>query len=147
MRRPTILLVFLMAFISCGKKSETVTTYVTCMLKCQDPQIKLKFPFSADTLEGLVLIKYVSNGSFKDTVEVSQPQTVILSTGYDYQVFLPATDAVYRINYISAYPSERQGKCDDVCANAVPGIKVQYNWQPCYYSSELTGKLEYTLYL
>jgi hypothetical protein len=132
---------------SCKKEEIQAPPTPKCMLKCQDPTIKVQLPFKADTLKGLVLIKFANDGSYSDTLEMGSPQTIVLNIGADYRMYLPVIKKWYQIGYINSTASERLGYCDDVCVNPVPGIKVSYDWQPVSYTMKLTDKLEYTLIL
>ena len=146
MRIALILSGLALAFFSCNREPEEETSTPWCILKCQDPQIKLQLPFSADTLKGMYLVTYKNNLSFTDTVSVTAPSTVTITAGYDYQLFIPKLNKTYAIYNVSTYPSERSGKCGDVCPNA-PTMNVKFGWQPHLYSMSLTAPLEYTLHL
>jgi hypothetical protein len=135
-----------LVLLSCNRQPEEEVSTPWCILKCQDPQIKLQLPFSADTLKGMYLVTYKNNLSFTDTVSVSAPYTVMVTAGYDYELFIPKLNKSYAIYYVSTYPSERSGKCGDTCPNA-PSLSVQFGWQPHYFTMALTGRLEYTVHL
>lgn len=132
---------------ACSKKEPEYTEPATCNIKCQDPQIKLHLHYTADTLKGMTLFQYTDDGTFSDTIQVSNPQTVYVSPGYDYQLYLPVLGKSYLISYINVPQSEKTSFCGDECVNPLSGISVRFNWQTCYFSTALTAKREYTVYL
>ncbi len=148
MRTYLILALGSISFFACTKPTPTDHGPGTCIIKCDDPAIKIKLPaMGGDSLSKVRVRKYEADGTYTKLLEQKTTSDIYISPQFDYDIVMLDSNKVYRIGYMKIEPKQQESYCGDECGNTLTTISVKYDWKPHYFRWELTNKKEYTVFL
>jgi hypothetical protein len=107
-------------FFSCNKKQVIPPSNNSghppyqCVVEATDPRMKVSLSvpgITRDSITGWRLRKYERNDSFNILIEDSRPDSSFITSGYDWEVYLPAMNQSIWISNIEFIPRTDTAVC------------------------------------
>lgn len=144
MRSYLILAVACLSLFSCKKNDNNIPKSTghkpnICLATGVDPQMKVQIYttnqtyLTPDSTEGMVLRRYEKNNNFDLLIEETQPDSSLLTSGYDYELYMPVINKSVRISQIEFLQLTDSIMCNTPFYNQFVGALVFFDGTPAVY--------------